>query len=83
MKRSIILKRIKFIKKYQYFELFRLVGRFGYSDLRLTILTRYYFYFEFLLKDCYSTKRDLFCFFSHKNMGVIKPLNMYRMVFRK
>jgi hypothetical protein len=83
MKKNIILKKIKFLKKFQYLEMFRLVGRIGYSDLRLTILTRYFFYFYFLLKDFYMTKKNLFCFFSYKNMGIIKPFKMYRMVFRQ
>jgi len=83
MKKTIILKKIKFLKKYQQFELIRLCGRSFYSDLRFSILTRFYLYFRFLLRDYYTSKKTLFCFFTHKNMGIIKPFKMYRMMFRQ
>lgn len=82
MKKKIILKKIKYLKKFQQYELFKLYGRTFYSELRFSFITRFYFYFRFLLRDYYTSKRNLFCFFTHKNMGIIKPFKMYRMVFR-
>lgn len=83
MRKIIILKKIKILKKFQQIELFKLAGRSLYSELRFSILTRFYVYFRFLLRDYYTSKKNLFCFFSYKNMGIIKPFKMYRMVFRQ
>ena len=63
-------------------ELVRLYGRVFYSDLRLNILMRFYFYFSFLIKDYYLTKINLFCFFTFKTKSIVKPFNVSRMLFR-
>lgn len=78
-----VVKQINFIKKFQKYELIRMLGRAIYSDLRLSIIFRFYFYFRFLLRDFYMAKKDLFCFFTFRKMGVVRPFNMNRMIFRK
>lgn len=82
MQKNIILKKIKILKKFQQVELKRLIGRSIYSDLRFNLLTRFYFYFGFLLKDYYLTKLKLYCFYTYKTKGIIKPFKMHRMIFR-
>lgn len=82
MQRNIILKKNKILIKFSQKEITRLLGRSFYSDLRLNLLTRFYFYFGFLLKDYYLTKLNLYCFYTYKTKSIVKPFKMHRMVFR-
>lgn len=76
-------KQLFFYKKFQKYELKRLLGRVFFSDLRVIFLIRYVFNIFFLLRDSYLTKKNLFCFFSYKTKGIIRPFNLYRMLFRR